>query len=348
MQIPHNQEQSFEEVLLSFTPWVNKDQPAYPLNRYILRRNVAGFPFAEKISKVDAKNLSEKLLSSLYECFPKGIYFSSNTLTDKNFHLLFEHLFLSNRDRLHPEGGIFIDKESGLVALLLLEDHLTLFFHDSAFQGTQICNKIQEVEEQISKTIPFAFSDRFGFITSSALNMGTGLSKEAIMHAPAINFLDKEIESNEKVQVHGLKQESTALHNLLITTNKYCLGTSENNIANEVDLVAKELYDLETKSKEEIKKLSPKKLYNTFSKNYGAITFCKSLEFHEAMQMASNLDLGIKLGAFESPNKTLFFDLFFSLRRAHLEAKYPDDDSPIEEKRARLFKEIVKDVKITI
>ena len=348
MQIPHNQELSFEEAILSFTPWTNQASPAYPVNRYILRRNVTGFPFAEKISPADAKNVGEKLLSSLSKCFPQGLYFSAKEMHDKNFHLLFEHLFLSNRDRLRKEGGVFIDFASNTLAILHLEDHLTLFFHDSPFSSAEICNTIQEVEEKISKDLPFAFSERFGFLTSSALHIGTGLSKEAILHSPATNFLGKEVDRAEKVEVHGLGKENEVLYNLLITTNKFCLGTSEKNIAGEVDIVAKELFELEKKSEEEVKKLSPKKLFHTFSKNYGAITFCNALEFHEAMEMASNLDLGIRLGAFKSEKKTLFFDLFFALRRAHLEAKYPDDSSPIEEKRARLFKEIVKDVKITI
>ena len=63
------------------------------------------------------------------------------------------------------------------------------------------------------------------------------------------------------------------------------------------------------------------------------------------MQMASTVDLGIKLGAFESDSKTFFFDMFFSLRRAHLEAYFSDQDTPIEEKRAQLFKEKIKDLK---
>ena len=63
------------------------------------------------------------------------------------------------------------------------------------------------------------------------------------------------------------------------------------------------------------------------------------------MQMASSIDLGIKLGVLESTNKTFFFDMFFSLRRAHLEAYFSDDDSSIEEKRANFFKEKIKDLK---
>lgn len=346
MQTQPNRPSTFEEVFSNFSPWENKENPSYPLNRYILRRNIAGFPFAEKISKADAKNISDKLASSLLEIFQSGQFFSGEELTDKNFHFLFEHLFLSNRDHLPKEGGVFIDLESKVIALILLEDHLTIFFHDTSFAAEKIFAQINSVDEKIGTSIPYAFSDTFGYITSSALNMGTGLSKEAIIHAPATNFLNKQIIGNKKVQVHGLNNEKEVLHNLVITTNKYCLGTSEKNISREVDQTANAIIEIEKKSKEEIKELKSKDLYNTFSKNFGAITFCKSLEFHEAMQMASNIDLGIELGAFESPNKTLFFDLFFALRRAHLETYYPDDQSSIEEKRAKLFKEKIKDVKV--
>ncbi len=345
MQAQPNNILSFKEVLKKFSPWVNSKHPSYPLNRYILRRNVSGFPFAEKISKADACSISKKILSTLFKLFPNGYYFKGSELTDKNFHLLFEHLFLANREALSAEGGVFIDLENNIIALIHLEDHLTIFFHDNEFSSEKMFEQITDTDERLGADIPFAFSDTFGFITAVALNIGTGLSKEAMIHAPALNLLNTKIEQSDKVDVHGLDSEKEVLHDLIIAGNRYCLGISEKNISRHVDEVAQKIHALEIEAREQIKKLPPKDLFNTFAKTYGALTFCKGLEFHEAMQMASTVDLGIKLGAFESDSKTFFFDMFFSLRRAHLEAYFSDQDTPIEEKRAQLFKEKIKDLK---
>lgn len=345
MQAQPNNILSFQEVLKQFSPWVNAKSPSYPLNRYVLRRNVSGLAFSEKISKLDASSVAQKLMHSLFKIFPSGYYFKASELTDKNFHLLFEHLFLANRESLPAEGGVFIDLEHNIIVLIHLEDHLTIFFHDNHFCAEKMFDLITSTDEQLGEEVPFAFSDKFGFITASALTIGTGLSKEAMIHAPAINFLNSAIEKNDKVDIHGLYSEKEVLHDLIITTNKYCLGTSEKNISRHVDEAAKKIHAIEIDAREQMKKLAPKNLYNTFAKTYGAITFCKGLEFHEAMQMASIIDLGIELGAFENPSKTFFFDLFFSLRRAHLEAYFSDQDIPIEEKRAQLFKEKIKDLK---
>lgn len=348
MQAQNNPNTSIQDVLFNFSPWINNKNPSYPLNRYILRRNIAGFAFSEKISKADASSISQKLSKILYELYPNGQYFKSNEVKDKSTHLLFEHLFIPNREKLHPEGGIFIDIENNFIAIFHLEDHLTVFFHDTELQGEKILLQISALDEKIQEHIPLAYSDKFGFITASTANLGTGLAKEAILHAPAINILHKEIEENDKVFIHGLHAEKNALHNLVIAANKYCLGISEKNIISNVDEVAKNIYSEEIASKKQLQTSPPKDFLNTLSKNFGLVSFCKSLEFHEALNIASSIDLAISLDLLQSPNKTFFFDLFFSLRRAHLEAFFSKDNIPIEEKRALLFKEKIKDLKFCL
>lgn len=345
MQAQNNPQMSFEKLLYTFSPWVNKDRPSHPLNRYTLKRNVAGFPFGEKISSVDAKSINDKLVKTLFKIYPNGYYFNGSDLTDKNFHLLFEHLFLSNREALPKEGGVFIDMESKTVALIHLEDHLTIFFHDIEFTPEKILNEIQTTEQKIGEDIPYAYLEKFGYTTSSVLTIGTGLTKEAILHTPALNYLKRQVPHSDKVLVHGFDAERDVLHDLVICSNKYTLGISEKNISRSVDELSEKIVNLEKEAKEEFKKELPKELFNAISKDYGSLLFCKSLDFHESLKLASSIDLGLSLGMFESTNQTLFFDLFFMLRRAHLEAFFSDQDIPIEEKRALLFKEKLKDIK---
>ena len=253
MQAQNNASPSLEDILFSFSPWINNKNPSYPLNRYILRRNIGGFAFSEKISKADASSISKKLENILRKIYPNGKYFKSCELDDSSAHLLFEHLFIPNRESLHPEGGVFINVETNFIAIFHLEDHLTLFFHDNDLCPEQILQTISTIDEKIQVDIPFAFSDKFGFITSSAVNLGTGLAKEAILHAPAINILQTKVVENTKVLIHGLNSEKNALHNLIIASNKYSLGISEKNITSNVDEVAKSIYSAEVFSKKTIK-----------------------------------------------------------------------------------------------
>jgi|GEM_PF-3061468 len=348
MHAPDTFPLSFKEVLERFTPWINSASPIYPLNRYVLRRNVAGFPFSERISKNDAKLVGEKLKHLLFSLFPEGLYFKSSELEQGSSQLFFEHLFISHQEVLHPEGGIFIDPNSKVVAIIFLEDHLTFFIHDQKHCSEEMLSFLHFLNEKMEERVPFAFSEKFGFLTSSSSTLGTGLSKEAILHLPAINLLDKTIEESDHTLIHGLNAEKKALHNLIITTNKYCLGVSEKHICSHVQSIAKTLVESEISAHEALKKNPPKELLNTISKHYGQILFCKSLEFHEALDIASSIDLAICLGWIESKTNTYYFDLFFPVRRAHLEAFSPHHSFSIEEKRAALFKEKSEDLKLLI
>jgi protein arginine kinase len=338
---------SLKESLSQFCPWRNELKPSYPLNRYILRRNVAGFPFAEKITKKDAESITLKLSSVLSSLYPEAIFYKSSELQDNEMQLLFEHLFLANGQPLHPEGGIFIDLKSKTLGLIHLEDHLTLFFHDNELLKDKMFETITTIDEQMQEQIPFAFCDEFGYITSSATNLGTGLSNEAIIHAPALNSTSTQVECSDKVLIHGLASEKQVLHDLIIATNKYTLGMSEKNIIESVHEMGEKIHKLEQEARGHLLE-DGAAFKNTLSKSFGHALYCKTLDFHESLNLASILDLGLSLGLITGENKALFFDLFFNLRRAHLNAYFSQDETSIEEKRALLFKEKVKDLKLCI
>ena len=348
MQAQHNHPPSFKEVLGSFTPWINEKSPIYPLNRYLLRRNIAGFAFSEKISKNDAKHVAEKLQSLLMTIFPTGQYFKSNELEGHCSQFLFEHLFLANFETLHPEGGVFIDLKNNVVAIIHLQDHLTIFLHDSSFSESEILNALLSIDQKMQAQVPFAFSDLFGFLTSNSTTLGTALSKEAILHTPAINFLKLTVEENDHTLVHGLLSDKNVPYNITIATNKYCLGVSERSIIANVDSTANKLLEAELAAIKQLQQKPPKELHNILSKNFGQILFCKSLQLHEALTIASSIDLGISLGLIEATTTTFYFNLFFALRRAHLETLCANNLSSIEEQRAEFFKEKIKDLKLLI
>ena len=346
MQAQNKSPLTLTAMLKEFSPWVNKMNPSYPLNRYTLHRNIAGFTFSEKISNPEAVDVCKKLVKELSRLFPTGEFFHSKDISDQEHHLLFEHLYLAGRENIHPEGGIFIDLKNNLLAIIHLEDHLTLFFHETTRASEEILEKITFIDQELQKTIPFAYSDLFGYLTSSAVYLGTGLSKEAIIHAPALNLLGASISDHSKVLIHGLNAEKETLNNLIIITNKYCLGVSEKNIINQVDEIADKIFQAELTAKKTLLEDPETKFMNDLSKKFGAAFFCKELQLHEALAIASAIDLGISLNLVESERKTFYFDLFFSLRRAHLEAYFPDKSLSVNEKRARFFKEKLNDIKL--
>tara|TARA_A100001015_G_C14968117_1_gene703917 strand:+ start:681 stop:1727 length:1047 start_codon:yes stop_codon:yes gene_type:complete len=344
MQESHNSKDNFLQIINSFTPWINQENPIYPVNRYIIRRNISGLPFSDKILKTDAKAICDKLKDILFSLFPEGYFFHTNELIDTDIHILFEHLFIPNREKLHPQGGIFICPKNNLVAIIHLEDHLTFFLYDRDGKSSKIDQQIQELDEQFQKESPFAFSDKFGYITSSTVYLGTGLSKEAMLHTPAVNYFNKYVNKNDKVLINGLNGENSHLHNCVIIYNKYCLGISEANIINHIDQVAIDLKNHELSAREKLLTSPDKKLYNKLSKDFGLALFSKSLEFNEALELASSIDLAISLNLIENCQKPFFFDIFFYLRRAHLNTYFSNLDISIGEKRSLFIKEKIKNL----
>lgn len=336
------------EMLCSFSPFVNKDQNSYPTNRYTLKRNIAGFAFSEKVHPKDASLITNKFTNSLRSYYPNGTCFAAKDLYEDSFRLLFEHLFIANVDSIMSEGAIFLDPTNDVICLIHLDNHLTVFMHDRKNANVDILGKLSELDNFLQESITFAFSTKYGYITSSVLDLGTALTIEAMIHAPAINYLKKDIPKNEKVQTFGLHGEKDVLHNLLILSNKYSLGISEKNNYKFVNELSEKVKELEHMQREHLLTKEKEVVENVIAKNFGVLQYCKFLSFHESLELASMLDFGISLGFIESKEPSLFFDLFFSLRRAHLETYYSDKKISIEEKRANFLKEKTADLKLVI
>ena len=218
------------DAIKMFSPFENSKQGQYPGNRYILRRNVAGFAFGEKLNTKDAVIIKDRICKNLSSLYPDGILFQAADICSHTFHLLFEHLFIANRESIREEGAIFIDPKNNLLILIHLDNHLTVFMHDQFEKDCNILEKLSNIDETIGRKLPFAFSSKFGFITSSVLNLGTGLTIEAMIHAPGISFLKASLPESDKIQVFGLNSEKDVLHNLLILSNKYHLGINQWNL----------------------------------------------------------------------------------------------------------------------
>ena len=62
------------------------------------------------------------------------------------------------------------------------DDHIRLQMVGCGICLNQLWERVNEIDDQINERFPYAFDEKYGYMTSYLTNMGTGLKANIILH----------------------------------------------------------------------------------------------------------------------------------------------------------------------
>lgn len=311
------------QIFLEKKPWNEVSDPIWLGSSIILHRNIHPFLFPDMIKETEAKHtisMMEKHLSPLLDA-PK--MFSEETLLPSDKELLFEHFILTEGyEKFDARKAFLLSQKGDVLGLLNVEDHLHIHFLSTAESLEDLFKKSSYIERKLNELLPFAFSKRFGYLTSDPKLAGIGLSIQAFLHLPTLITLKKFPEAvdtiDSGISVRGLGKENSYLGNLVLLENKYKLGISEENALEIVQNSANMLMQLEKDCRKTLTLPELNNLKDHIARAYGLLAHGYFLEIQECLQAISLLDLAKELHLLETSDLFSFKNLFFQIRRAHL------------------------------
>ncbi len=337
------------EAFLKSYPWKEAKSSIWPASVFILRRNVNPYPFPHRLKEGDALTIKSLLEKALAPFLDNPIFLSKDTITPLEKEFLFEHFILSEGYEKFDAGkGLVVDNSGLVLGLINVEDHLHLHLYNTDRNLSEAYTKISTLEKEMSKTIPFSFSERFGYLTSDPHYAGTGLTVQAFLHLPLLIQLKRFPEIQDKLSsdviIRGLGKENEYLADLALLENKNTLGVCEKStleaIVKNATFLEEEEKKLEALLSEEDKNL----LKDKVSRSFGLLSYAHSLHAHEALASLSLIELGRRLHWIDG--EFTFHEHFFSLRRAHLLSS-PCLSTQINEERAKLSTNLLSKLKLT-
>ncbi|MCB1083086.1 MAG: hypothetical protein KDK61_02150, partial [Simkania sp.] len=226
--------------------WEKSDTPVWIASSFFLQRNLASDPFPHKMDSGNSQRilgaLKQSLLSSEYLENPQFFEFDAIKTTEKEF--LLEH-FLTTYESQNPEckSGLVIDKSGTFLAMINGEDHLVLHSIEAHSGWKEAWKKLVDIEDYLAKNYPFAYSNKFGYLTSQLANSGTALTVQAFLHLPCLIELDQLDEVlikdlDEEVQVNGLSGTYDFIGDIVIIENRFTIGLTEDHILEAVHKTA--------------------------------------------------------------------------------------------------------------
>jgi protein arginine kinase len=268
-----------------------------------------------------------------------------------------DRLFLVERHLMSPEHardaehkGLIVDPKEIVSIMINEEDHLRIQILQSGLNLMECWRITDEIDTELSKRLPYAYSPKWGYLTACPTNSGTGLRGSVMLHLPALVFagqINKILQAIGKLglNVRGFYGEGTeAIGNIFQVSNQASMGMTEEDLIDSINkIISQTIYREEMARKSLILK-SREALTDRVSRAYGTLKSAHIISSNETITLLSAIRLGVDLGVVKNLDRRLINELFILTQPAHLQKLEGKalNASDRDIKRADLIREKIK------
>jgi protein arginine kinase len=313
--------------LLEHNPWQADKNPIWFASSLILLRNLARYKFPAKLSEAQAKSVLT-LLEPIFQTSPllkTPTFLIAEELPPLDKEFLFEHyLCKESFQNTAPGQGFVVDASGEFFASFNLHNHLQLQLIQTSSNIEEGWARLSKIEHEIAQKAEFAFSPKFGYLTSDPTQCGTALLATFYLHLPALNHMQELHATLDKQKDEDLIATSLEgsiddmVGDILVLQNHYTLGLSEENILRSLQNATFKLMAAEKSLRTRLQKESHAALKDQIGRSFGLLTTAYQLQAKEAFNSLSLLKLGVDLGWVINISAEKINTLLFQCRRGHL------------------------------
>lgn len=276
--------------------------------RVRLARNYKAFPFVSRMSKEDAEKTVEitkaSVMNSSASSGSEFTFIGKEELDRNGGVLLEEHLISPQILKSDKPKGVIVSRDKDLSIMINEEDHLRIqaikqgYNPDEAFKLANLFDDLAEEKNE------YAFSEKYGYLTSCPTNLGTGIRVSVMLHIPAIAITGRLTELIRSVnrlgiEVRGAYGEGTEGDgNIYQFSNRITLGVSEEEIINKLKNITAQIADEENSLREQIRN---DELYDRIYRSVGLLKSSYKMDYKEFLKLNSNAILGSDMGIVDIP-----------------------------------------------
>lgn len=327
----------------------NENSDVVRSTRIRLLRNINGLKF--NLNSKEKEMLKEKIKENLYSIgydlkfleLKDMDVITKNSLVEKN---IISQKYLAEESQT---GSILINDLENICIMLGGENHLSIQVFESGLNLENTLNLAIEIEEKIGEILDYSISKKYGYLTKSLNDIGTGLKASVMLELPALaktGNLKKILNTirDFNINIDGeYGKTSKNLDYIYQISNKQTIGITEKEIVNNINVIAKSLIEQERQARRILLK-EGLELEDTIYRSYGILTNCKKISYSEAKELLTNIKIGVDTGILDKINDFQVKRLFLYIKPANLQKYYGEEMDKIEQdiKRAELIKQIAQ------
>lgn len=198
-------------------------------------------------------------------------------------------------------GSLIVDEARSISVLVNEEDHLRV---QAILPGLQVRQSIalaRAALDALALQEELAFSDNYGWLTASVLNIGWGLRVSVMMYAPALERSGQlqtvwQAAAELGGTIRGLYGEGTPASALFQVSNTHSIGVNEATIAAQVAGTAQFIAQAEQRAREQLLPAQAQQLHEEAERVYHNLGKERTLRAADALQMLSVVSLAAMAG----------------------------------------------------
>lgn len=322
---------TINDLLKQDSEWLKGTGPGSDIvmsSRTRLARNIEKAPFS---NHANPKQLEDVLNQA------KEAAFSVNFLKNATFFRLkdlseIDRLFLVERHLMSPEHardveykGLIVDPKEIVSIMINEEDHLRIQILQSGLNLMECWRITDEIDTELSKKLPYAYSAKWGYLTACPTNSGTGLRGSVMLHLPALVFagqINKILQAIAKLglNVRGFYGEGTeAAGNIFQVSNQASMGMTEEDLIESISRIINQTIYREEMTRKSLILKSKDALTDRVSRAYGTLKSAHIISSNETITLLSAIRLGVDLGVVKNLDRRMINELFILTQPAHLQ-----------------------------
>ena len=336
---------NIDDLLLQPCPWLRGDDTENDVvisSRIRLARNLVGFPFPIRATEHDRRLVRDTFKYAIAELFSENEYYFVDIQTlspsDKEF--------LQERQLISPElveskcsYAALIDRKERYCVLVNAEDHLRIHAIENGLVPQKVWEQINQIDNQFSSKLDYVFHEKYGFLTSRATTVGTGMKISMMLHLPALvatNELDKVARSllKKNIIVSGL-YGSPAHGDFFQAGNRVTLGKSEEELISKMNDMIPQIVGYERQARNFLLKSRHDIILDRCNRAVGVLQTARTISSIETMRHLSSLRLGIHTRLLEGLDIATINSLLLSTQPAHIQKMQGAELSQVDQDIAR-------------
>ncbi len=325
-----------------------KDGDVVLNNRINYFRNLRNYKFETKSLKEiqEIENLVKSNLPSIGYNLKFLKLKDMDELTRKS---LSEKGLIDEQD-LDDNISILINDEENICVVLNEQDHFNIQVFSSGMQLENAFNLAREIDQKFETIFDIAKSKKYGYLTTSPMDVGTGMKSQITLHLPGLTKTGNIRKISQTINDFGLNfvakyiKDSKAIGDIYQISNKQTLGVSEEAIINNLKAIIEKLVEQERQARKLLGK-NQIELEDMIYRKYGILVNARKLKWEEAFDFLSDVKMGIDLGLIKEINDSQIAKIYFYINPVNLQLHFGQnlDSYDRDIKRAEMIKQIINE-----
>ena len=311
--------------------WFEKtdfSRPQIVYSRIRLVRNVKDYLFHGKLEEKEGRELIGRLefeTRDLKDADGMDYRFAMlEDLDEVEVKALWERRVI-NASSAQKKGpvGLRFSRDESISLVFNGDDHIRLQFLKTGLCLEELLDKANEMDDQLNQRFPYAFDEKYGYLTAFPTNMGTGLRSSVLVHLPLISQGRKFAGllgdmGRFGIAVRGVYGEEN-FGSLYEISNQKTLGQTEKEIVEGVAKAAIQLTNQEKAARKIAVQRRRTEREDEVYKSYGVLKYARRLSARDSMIFLSQIMAGLEDGLIQFDKECSIYRIMLGCQPGNLQ-----------------------------